>query len=427
MAMLTGALVLSMGSVFNASTTNSPPGSNVEVLPSVVVTASRPTHDPKADKAWQELERAEKDVPSLPIAFCWKLEFQTVRPDDAGKFLDNSGIPDELKKADKARDFYTRFPHYSKVWDARIWEYENIVRAYSLMSFWDEAVVNLRQSGLPANPQVWSCTNLAPRLMTLEKLLLENTNLTPSSQFRFRTNRVDRLAAGPEEDWMEAAQALRMDFPQEEHAYDYLRRQIARSSEEKARGLAVDVIGGPAPEEAKALMRTVLGQLDLKGKPVSLRFTALDGRKVDTAGMRGRVVLISFWEPDEILELLSEKARFESFHTQGLEMIGITIGQTNSKARLKSLLKAQKVPWPQYFDGKGWDSDIARRFGIYESPTLLLLDKKGNLREIDAQRVGFEFAANGAREKVAVVNAGNPPGSLEEKIKSLLAEPSQTP
>jgi hypothetical protein len=139
------------------------------------------------------------------------------------------------------------------------------------------------------------------------------------------------------------------------------------------------------------------------------------------------VVLIAFWEPDEILELLSEKALYESFHAQGLEFIGISLGQTNTKARLKKLLKAQKIPWPQCFDGKGWDSEMVGRFGIYQSPTLMLLDRNGILREIDAQTAGFEFVANGTTEKAGVVSASHPPGTLEEKIKNLLAEPSQTP
>ena len=434
MAMLAAACVLAISIlpaqaqtgnlVPNVSSTNAPAEAKAEVLPEVVVTGTSPTNDPKADKAWQKLERAEKAVPDLPIGFCWKLEFQRILPEDVGRFLDKSLIPDDLRKADLARDFCTRFPFYSKVWDARIWEYDNLVEACALMESWNEAETNLRQSGLLAKTQVWSSTNFGPRLLALEKLLLENTNLSRSSQFHIRSNLVERLAAGPEEDWLAAAKALRKDFPQEEYSYECFRRLIAQSSEDKARRLAMDVMDGPAPEKVKAEMRAILGQLDLKGHPVSLRFTALDGRKVDIAKMRGKVVLVAFWEPDEQLELLSEKALYEKFHAQGLEMVGISLGQTSRKARLKRFLKAQKIPWPQYFDGKGWDSDMARQFGIYQSPTLLLLDKQGVLREIDAQTAGFTLVANGFREKVGIVRAGHPPGNLEEKIKSLLAEPA---
>jgi hypothetical protein len=339
-----------------------------------------------------------------------------------GKFLDKSWIPEELGNADKARDFSARFPHDSKVWDARIWEYENLVAVCSCMRSWGEAEANLQQSKLLAQPQVWSSTNLGPRLLALEKLLTENTNLSQSSQFRIRSARLDRLAAGPEQDWLEAANALRRDFPQEERACDFLPRLIARSSDDTARALTQGVIDGPTPEKVKTLMRTILGQLDSKGKPMSLRFTALDGRKVDTATMKGKVVLMAFWEPDEILELLSEKARYEKFHAQGLEIVGICLGQADRKARLEKLLKAQKIPWPQFFDGKGWDSEMARQFGIYQSPILILLDKQGVLREIHTQTAGVPILANGVTEKVGVISAGHPPESLEGNIRKLLAK-----
>ncbi len=437
MAMLAAVCVLAISNlpvhaqtgnlVPNGSSTNASVEAKAEVLPEVVVTGTAPTNDPKADKAWQKLERAEKAVPDLPIGFCWKLEFQRVLPDDVSKLLDKSLIPDDIRKADLARDFCERFPFSGKVWDARIWEYDNLVEASAWMESWNEAEANLRQSGLPAKTQVWSSTNFGPRLLSLEKLLLENTNLSRSCQFHIRSNLVERLAAGSEEDWLAAAKALRKHFPQEEYSYECFRRLITQSSEAKARGLAADVIDRPAPEKVKAVMRTILGQLDLKGHPVSLRFTALDGREVDIAKMRGKVVLLAFWESAEQVELLSEKALYEKFHAQGLEMVGISLGQTGRKARLKRLLKAQKIPWPQYFDGQGWDSDMARRFGIYQSPTLLLLDKQGVLREINAQTAGFTLIANGFREKVGIVSAGRPPGNLEEKIKRLLAEPLPAP
>jgi hypothetical protein len=431
-AMLTAAWVVGIGLLsaqaqegnlgLSAGGTNGSPKNEVQALPTIVVTGVGPSRDPKADKAWQDLERAEKAVPHLPIGFCWKLEFQSVLPEDVGKFLDKTWIAEELGKADKARDFFARFPFYPKVWDAQVWEYENLVQAYGCMSSWNEAVANMQQSGLLARPQVWSCTNFEPRLMALEKLLLEKTNLPPSTEFRFRAGRVERLSAGPEQEWLEAAKALQKDFPEEEHAYDSLRSLIARSNDDQAHKLAQGVLNSPAPEKVKTLMRTTLRQLDLKGKPVSLRFTALDGRKVDTATMRGNVVLMAFWEPDEISELLTQKALYEKFHAQGLETFGIALGQTNQKARLEKLLKAQRIAWPQYFDGNGWDSELARRFGISQSPALLLLDKQGVLREINTQTVGIPIPANGVMENVGVVSASQPPGNLEQQIRRLLAE-----
>jgi thioredoxin-related protein len=35
--------------------------------------------------------------------------------------------------------------------------------------------------------------------------------------------------------------------------------------------------------------------------------------------------------------------------------------------------------WPQYFDGKGWNNEIASRFDIKSIPSTVLLDKDGNV------------------------------------------------
>jgi hypothetical protein len=42
-------------------------------------------------------------------------------------------IPEDLKKADKARDFSARFPTYPKVWGARMFEYQNLAEAYEMV------------------------------------------------------------------------------------------------------------------------------------------------------------------------------------------------------------------------------------------------------------------------------------------------------
>jgi hypothetical protein len=43
------------------------------------------------------------------------------------------------------------------------------------------------------------------------------------------------------------------------------------------------------------------------------------------------------------------------------------------------------MPWPQYFDGKQWDNDFGRQFGIQSIPTMWLVDKTGNLRDLNAR------------------------------------------
>jgi thiol-disulfide isomerase/thioredoxin len=118
----------------------------------------------------------------------------------------------------------------------------------------------------------------------------------------------------------------------------------------------------------------------LKLKPVDLAFTALDGSAVDLAKLRGKVVLIDFWATwcppcrDEIPGIV---AAYKKYHGKGFEVVGISLDQ--DKAALTKYVADNKMPWPQYFDGKGWDNAISSRFGIQSIPAMWLIGKDGKL------------------------------------------------
>ena len=40
----------------------------------------------------------------------------------------------------------------------------------------------------------------------------------------------------------------------------------------------------------------------------------------------------------------------------------------------------EALPRPQYFDGKGWDNEVAKRFHIHSIPRFLILDREGVVR-----------------------------------------------
>jgi thiol-disulfide isomerase/thioredoxin len=122
------------------------------------------------------------------------------------------------------------------------------------------------------------------------------------------------------------------------------------------------------------------------GKPLDIKFTAVDGRKTDLSKLKGKVVLIDFWATwcgPCVGEVPNVKATYEKLHPKGFEIVGISFDE--NKADLVDFVKAQKLAWPQYFDGKGWKNSYGVKYGIRSIPTMWLVDKEGNLANTNAR------------------------------------------
>ncbi|HXJ60704.1 MAG TPA: TlpA disulfide reductase family protein [Verrucomicrobiae bacterium] len=149
-------------------------------------------------------------------------------------------------------------------------------------------------------------------------------------------------------------------------------------------------------------------RLNLQGKPVPMKFTALDGREVDLAQMRGKVVLVDFWytrcQPC-VEELPRVKAAYEKYQEKGFAVIGIS--SDTDKTTLEKFLKEKGISWPQYFEGRAANKFTAE-FGINGFPHMFLVDKQGCLRFDD-------------------VRASGAVADFEGKIESLLAEKYSRP
>jgi len=165
-----------------------------------------------------------------------------------------------------------------------------------------------------------------------------------------------------------------------------------------ARAIYEEIAGDEDPDIAQAA-KSGLDLMAMRARPLELTFTTVDGRKFDLADLRGKVVLVDFWAtwcPPCVEEVPQLVETYEKFKDRGFEIVGISLD--NDRTALEKFTAENKMTWPQFFDGKGWDNELAQRFKIQSVPTMWLLGKDGKLAD-PAPRSRLEQAVTAALEK----------------------------
>jgi len=226
---------------------------------------SEPTKSPaindNANIAWNELQQAVK-FPPKPLE--WSVQLPT---DEQKKKFRKHIVDLAMLAADKAKVFYLVYPDSTNVIPAKILECQMLERVFNNGDGSQSAVIGWgnAQDALLADARLIGKDRCDLRLAIIQR-----------KQFDHRLNQ-DAFKI----EYEKGLRELIRDCPQCDAPYEKLLDVADHSPDEKARSIANEVLALPVSERNIAKAKGILQRLDAVGKPLDIKFVALDGRPVD--------------------------------------------------------------------------------------------------------------------------------------------------
>ena len=106
----------------------------------------------------------------------------------------------------------------------------------------------------------------------------------------------------------------------------------------------------------------------------------LNGKEVSLSSYKGKYVLVDFWaswcgpcrgENPAVV------AAYQKYKDKGFDILGVSLD--SNKDKWKQAVEKDNLTWTHVSDLKGWQSDVAHKYGVTSIPFNVLLDKDGKI------------------------------------------------
>ncbi len=179
----------------------------------------------------------------------------------------------------------------------------------------------------------------------------------------------------------EAPQSGRLLFDRE-RSYAHLLIAVSGSNFTKAEEHLKKMLTH-ADKGIAGMAQTELNLIEIRKVPYDLKFTALDGKEVDLAQLRGKVVALYFWSASNkgsVTNLEGLQRVMSDYRKKGFEIVTVNFDKEEDRPKVLAAIKEAGLKWPVHFDGKGAKNAFAPKLNVTGVPALLLFDQKGILQ-----------------------------------------------
>ena len=313
-----------------------------------------------AAQAWAALTNFS--MPTPPLAWATNPPTET----DLANFDDLQAAQAGIE-ANRARDFYTRFPGDANEPRARVTEIQALKLAIR-----------------------FGATNRLAELDLREQALLNDTNAPEQLRYELQLDLLGRelkareaAGANMKAELEKAGRALVRDFPNGLEGYDILLDLAGDADLLKMHEFGELMANSGGPPELTELGKGLLRRLDAVGRPLPIEFNTADGRAVNLSTLSNKVVLVDFWAtwcPGCVTLSPKIQKLYDQFHTNGFDVVGINFDDDTNQAQ--RFIQKEGLTWPQFLGGRGADNKYGRDYSINALPSAWLVDRNGIVRDI---------------------------------------------
>jgi len=241
----------------------------------------------------------------------------------------------------------------------------------------------------PFGPQAEAMNKEIEQVLTSSK----NAKLKVEAQFAKALVAL-RKSQGKSDDALPAIDAFIKAAPEDPRGGQFL-YALASMTEDKDKKTALEdrLLKDFPDSQFGAMLKGQKKQREAVGKPFDLpEFKdAISGETYSMASLKGKVVVVDFWATwcgPCVAEMPTMKKLYADYKAKGVEFVGVSLDQPEDAGgltALKEFVKSKEIGWPQYYQGKGWESEFSGSWGVNAIPCVFIVDQEGKLYSTEAR------------------------------------------